>query len=627
MAAQSTGMIQSGAKPDGLLADILMGGGGRVSSEINTEDDRETVKLVLGMLKKARDWKAIWAKDHDRWWNYWESNHYKGRVVRTITQAIVNQVWSSIETMLGHIVDALPEPIARARTPQWKPNAKLATKWLKYEAEANDLEQEIQHPIRSACVTGAGWMKIVWNPEKSSWRGDVEVVPIDEKFIFPSPYARNLKEALYVVEAKNVPREFVVKTWERGEAVPTGAMDGSLWNVRQYSEPETEQSAPNVALVTTTTGSDSRWTGSANLAGGKKSDLVTLIEAWIKQDDGSMRLVVIANGVLLQDGPSPYDDDDFPYAVFNVVPTLDTIQGRGLVQFVEGLQDLLNSSLSNIIDQQRFAADPMMGVANVNLDEAQHFENVPGSVLPDAHLSASGSPGYYWLSGPGFNQAWITVQNVVTEYMDSVLGRVDVLRGERPAGVTTLGGLEIIREQANVRIRNLIRWVKASLKRVHLLVLSRLRQFATAERTFRILGPLGQEEFVTVNAPSGVGPDGSLRVERSIPQDAEFDIQFGKEVPGGRQAAIELAMQLAATPAEDGLPMVDRQYVLEKTLEDEAPEVLARMGEMAAQQAQAAAQQQQGAAAAAEGQPAQEPPVSPEDALDRVMEMFSGEAA
>src|SRR5687768_16179048 len=100
--------IQSGAKPDGVVTDILMGSG--KFGEVNTPDEQETVKMCSQLFQKGKQWKATWSKDHSRFWNLWESNHYKGQVSHTITQAVVNQVWSSVETVLGHVVDALPDP-------------------------------------------------------------------------------------------------------------------------------------------------------------------------------------------------------------------------------------------------------------------------------------------------------------------------------------------------------------------------------------------------------------------------------------------------------------------------------------------------------------------------------------
>ena len=483
------GVIQSGAKPDNAVADAIMGGN-KGAQQCNTPEEMEVVKMVSKIYQEAKQWGETWNKNDSRFWNLWESNHYKGRVSRTLTQAIVNQVWSSVETVLGHVADGLPEPNCSSRRPEFKEKAKKCAKWLKYVADRNNLDQEVQHPTRSACVTGLGWLSVEWDMTADNGRGDVLIKAVDEKFVYVAPYARNLQEALYVIEAKNIPRDTMLKLYpERGKYVPPGVWDGTLNNLRAYAESNRQNAgSPDYSLLTTTTGSDSRWSGSSGVTGGSKSNLVTLLKAYIRQDDGTMRLVVVANGVLLSDDLSPYDDDDFPYVPFNVCPTLDTIKGRSLVQFIEGLQDILNQSISLLIDQQRFAADPMLIVSAQNLEDGQLVDNRPGAVLPNSDV---GHEGYSWLTAPGFNAAWLQIQELVNDYMDSVLGRVDILKGERPAGVNTLGGLEIIRDEANVRMRTMIRWILASIKRMYLLALSRLRQFAKDERTLRVTGKRG----------------------------------------------------------------------------------------------------------------------------------------
>ena len=611
--------LQSPAKPDGVVADILQGT--KTDGNANSPMESEVVKMVMGMLTKGKAWKGNWSKNFERWWNLWESNHYYGRKAHTLSQAIVNQIWSSLETFIAHITEGLPEPLARPRTPEMKGKAKLVSKWLVYEADRNNLGQEIEHPVRSAVVTGAGWFSVEWDEKASKGKGDVAINPVDEKYIFVSPGARNLHEALWLIEAKNVPRDYVLKLYpEKGPSVPPGVMDGTLENARIYTESNNSDSAsPNWMQVTTTTGGQSAWVNSSSSEGLKKSDFVTFIKAYVKQDDGAMRLVVIANGIVMQDGLSPYDDDDFPYVVVNVLPTLDTIQGRGLVQFIEGLQYILNNSISYLLDQQRFSSDPMLIVNAANLEDGQLIDNSPGAVLPD---SSQNGQGYQWLQAPGFNQAWIQIQELVKNYMDGVLGRVEILQGEHPAGVNTLGGLEVLRDEANIRLRKHTKWVKASLKRVYLLTLSRLRQYCHDERMIRLTDQYGEDQFYTMNQAGGIGADGAMEVDKTIPDDAEFDIEFGKESAGGKQARLEQALALAGTPAEDGFPMVDRQWVLDQAEIEEAPEIMQRIAALQQQQAQAEQQAALAADPAAQEQAAAE--AAQPNPLDNLVEILSG---
>lgn len=576
-------------------------------------EDKEKSKLVWKMLQQAKAFRSPRDRHWPRFWNQWESNHYSGRIAQTISRAVVNQIFSSIETFVGHVVDILMPPDCFARNPQHRRNAEILTKWLQVVWDRSGAKSEIEHCVRSAAVTGVGWAEIPWDETLSGGKGEPAFDPLDERTMFVSPHARNLRQALYVQEAKNVPREYVEGAWELGVKVPPGVWDKSLSGQRGYA-PGGE--GAGYGEFTTTDGSESGYAKYGDISSGKENaGLVTLIKSWIRQRDGKMRLLIVSNGVVLQDTQSPYEDEDFPYVTFNLLPTLESPYGRSLVQFVEGLQEIIDTSLSQILDAQHYAADPMLIVDDVNSEQGNIIENMPGAVL--FNQSQSG-PGYQWLQGPGFNAAWMQVIEMVVNSMDSVLGRVDVLKGERPAGVNTLGGLEIIRDEANVRIRNLIRWVKASVKRSYLLIISRLRQFVKDQRTLRLLNDQGKEEYIQVNPVVGAKPDGSPVINVTIPSDAEFDIEFSKEEPGGEQARNEFVFQVMATPAEDGLPLATRAWALEKLKIQETQKILQQVEDEKNAQAQAA----QAAAAPAPGAPGAAPDQAMQNPMAEIAALF-----
>ena len=575
-------------------------------------EDKEKSKLVWKMLQQAKTFRAPRDKHWPRFWNLWESNHYQGKIVQTISRAVVNQIFGSIETFVGHVVDILVPPECYSRTMTYQAKARQLSKWLQEVWDRSGARSEIEHVVRSAAVTGVGWAEIPWDETASGGRGEPTFDPLDERTVFVSPHARNLKQALYVIEAKNVPREYVESAWELGAKVPPGVWDPTLSGQRGYGA---GGAASGYGEFTTTDGSETGYAKYGDVQSGKENaGLVTLVKAWVRQRSGKMKLLIVSNGLLLNpesdlhpnNEMSPYEDEDFPYVQFNLIPTLDGPYGRSLVQFVESLQEIIDTSLSQILDSQHYAADPMLVVADVNSEQGNIIENMPGAILFDQ--SPNGN-GYQWLQGPGFNAAWMQVLETVTNAMDSVLGRVDVLKGERPAGINTLGGLEIIRDEANVRVRNLIRWVKASVKRSYLLIISRLRQFVKDQRVVRLMTKGGKEEFIEVNPVVGARPDGAPIIDPTIPADAEFDIEFGKEEPGGEQARKEFVFQMMTTPAEDGLPLATRAWALEQLRIEDAEKIMQGIEqEKGAQQemAQAAAPAAQGS-----GQPAEAPPMNP----------------
>ena len=580
------------------------------------EDEQQKLKFLANMFQQSSAYRARWDKHWPRFWNLWEGNHYYARTVHTLTRAVINQIFSTIETFVGHVADVIMPPNLYGREPGMKEKAKLITKWLKAEWDQSGAEYEMQHVVRSAAATGVGWIELPWDQTKRNGRGGTSFVPRDEKFMFLSPHARELHEALYLIDASNVPREYVENCWERGKDVPPGIWMPQVNNQRVYTGASPE--AEGVGSFLTTDGSQSGQSTVANSEQGANKELVTLMKAWIRQQDGTMRLLIVSNGLILQDGPSPYEDDDFPYVKLNLLPTLDGGYGRSLIQFIEGLQEVIDNSLSYMLDVQRFAADPMLAVSGTNLEEGHIIENMPGAILPDKSLMAGQGQGYYWLQGPGFNQSWMQILESVIQAMDSVLGRVDVLKGERPAGVNTLGGLEIIRDEANVRVRNLIRWVRASVKRCYILMLSRLRQFVHSEQSMRVADKKGREEFITVNPIVGQTLEGQPIQEPTIPEGTEFDFDFGPEEPGGEQAKKEFIFQMLATPAEDGLPLITRRAALDQFNVDDRDEILKEF--------EALKQQQAEEAAAVEQAKTQQGPVDPveQDPMRALSELFGG---
>lgn len=585
--------------------------GDKLAAELFDSEDATKARQVWEMLQKAKRFREHWAKHWDRYWMLWEGEQWRRQRPQSLHQAVVNEVFSTVETFVGHVAQAIPPIRAVARHYRHRESAEMATKIGLYVDEMNEVDVQYAHALRSAAVCGVGWFKCDWDETRNRSRGEVVYRPVDEKFMFVAPHARTLEEASYVIEAMNVPREFVVKTWERGGLVPPGVWDGSLTNIRVTGG--VDRLWDLAANFTTTDGSQTQQTFAAQQSSKSQKDLVTLIRAWIRQDDGTLRLVEVSNGIVLQDGPSPYDDEEYPYVPVHLIPTLDGIYGRSIIQFVERLQDELNQMHSYALDQQEFASNNPLVVDIANVEEGDLLTNEPGAIFINKSVNG---PGFYPLTMGGTNPKWMEMQEQVRNLMDDVLGRVDVLKGEKPAGVNTLGGLEIIREEANVRLAKMSSHVKASKRALTRLVLSRVRQFLHDERVLRVTGKGGSQEYVEVNKRVGYDATGEPMRANVIPEDAEYDIDFAHASPGGRQAEIELALALAKTPAQDGMPMVDRQFVLEKALEDsvEVDEVMKRMQALAEEQAKAAAE-----AEAAKNPQAQEPGEDPESEALSVM--------
>ena len=601
------GIVDSGALTNDAGVDVLFGSSKLVGETLS--GDFAKSKQLWAMFQKVKRWKSrCGGDDWQGHWDYWEGKQWERQRAAGLTQAVINVIYETVETQIGHIVDDIPDMVAHARNPGQQSTAQMVTKLLSWTDDLNHTDTALELPVRSCAITGFGVRRVDWDETMDGARGAVRYSFVDENCFFTSPWARTLEEAEYVVEAKNVPVAFVRKTWEKGRLVPPGVWDGSL---TPMSGALGQGARGDYSAFTTTDGAATQLTKPDSVKD-KSKDLVTLLEFWIRQDDGSLRYVACANGIILQEDLSPYNDDKFPYAVYNFVPSKASVFGYGIVGVIKKLQRMLNESASYELDQQRYESDSPLVVHQANIIEGKRLDNLPGKVLTDRTPDGR---GYYVLQRPGSNGRWPDIEERFLQRIRDISGSVDILRGERPAGVSTLGAMEIIRDEANVLIAKIVKHVVAARADESTLAINRLRQFFKDSRYVRITGAGNQQEYVQANKPVGYKPTGEYEVENDVPEDFEADITFSPDAPGGMQARMERDLALLQAG------VVDPQFVLDDLDFDRArvDEMLQRMDEQAQAQAQAeaAAKNPQ---AAAEMQAAE---ASPEDMAEQVNQLMA----
>lgn len=576
--------------------------------------DLKMAQWIWGLYQEAKRWKMTTpymeaAKNRD----YWMGKQWGYPRAEGFAMKVANMVYESVETFNGHMMDSLQESVARARRPDQQETAQLVSKLLNWSDDINANKRYMDLVCRSAQVTGFGCRRIDWSTSMDGNRGAPRYSYVNSAHFFTSPWCRRLDEAEYVVEARNVPGAYVRKVWERGRFVPSGVWDGSLTPLSM-----TMGYGASDDYAAFTYGANTQITqGTTRTDSGK--DAVTLIDLWVRRDDGQLNHFVCANGVILKGYGddddkgdacplSEYDDDRFPYALYNVIPDENSCYGWPSVTFFRDLNTALNEMLSYEIDAQKYESDSPLVVKAANAEEAKTWDNRPGAVFTDADPNGQ---GVYLLQRTGANGRYGEMQERFVQFIRSIGGNVDILRGEKPAGVTTLGGMEIVREQANVLVAKMGVHINEGEREKNILTISRLRQFLHDQRWVRITKPGGREEHVEVNEVVEYDESGAEVLKNAIPDDFEADVDFTPAPPGGMQARKELAFELYDRE------IADAEYVMEELEIDKAKaeNLLRRRNERA--QAEAAAANPQ--LAAQEAQTA-----DPRELAAQVLGMFGG---
>lgn len=609
--------VKSGvSEQEGQLAWVNPPAGSAVSTQ-QDEEKAKAAKLAWNLKESGKRWKDLGnfqnAKEN---WEYWKEKQWRYQRPNHLHMSVVNQVYPTIETFIGHFGDNIPESVARARNPKYARVGEMATKLLNWSGDINRVQGQNEILTRSAAISCFSVQKVDWDDTMDGHRGAPRYSFVDENTFFVSPWTKDpyLSDARYCVEARNLPIDIVRQRWpDFADQIRPGAWDGTLTpdfmvgsGSRGFAEYLTFPSGGGATAV-----------GGANSKGDAK-DLCTLIECWIRKEDGTIRYIAVANAITLQDGPSPYEDEDFPYVIYNVLRDKDSVYGHSIVYWMKSTQDEINLMHSYMMDQQRYASIDRMVVNQANLEEGKMLSNDPSSALVD---QTPDGRGYYTLAQNGANPQFLNIEELLVERLRQKTGSVDIIHGEQPAGVTTLGAMEILRDEANVLVKKMAVQILDGLKRRDELCLNRIRQFMKDERTVRIAGN-ADDEYLTINKKVGMGLDGEWIVANTIPEDFEADIDITPLPPGGVAAKFEQAAAMINLAGEDGLPLITRRTFMTMTEQD--PQLTQENEEEIAAMAEEQAKAQQAEAAAQGGGEPMEEEMSPDEMRVRAMRLLGG---
>jgi hypothetical protein len=612
--------VKSGvSEQEGQLSWIVPPNGSGPSAGDQTESDAKTAKRVWTLYQAAKRWKESGnfseAKEN---WEYWNEKQWRYQRPNHLHMSIVNQVYPTIETFIGHFADNIPESVARSRDPRHGRVAEMATKLFNWANDINGVQGQNELITRSAAVTGFAVQRIDWDYSMDRQRGAPRFSFVDENTFFVSPWTKNadLSDSRYVVEAANIPIEIVRDLFpDKAELIRPGVWDGSL-------TPEFMVGGGSRGFAEYLTMPSGGGTVAAGNAASKPEakDLCTVIRVVERKSDRTMRDMIVCNAITCVDDPIPYEDEEYPYVMYNVLRDKASAYGHSLVHWMKSTQDEVNLIHSYMMDGMRFSSVDRLVANQANLEEGKMLSNDPSAALVDQHPDGK---GYYLLHQGEGGRSFLEVEELLIKRLNEKTGNVDILHGERPAGVTTLGAMEIIRDEANVLVKKMSIQLMDGMKRRDELCLNRLRQFMKDERTVRITGRGGAQEHITVNKKVGMGLDGEWIVANTIPEDFEADIDITPLPPGGVAAKFEQATLMLQTPAEDGLPLITRNTFMKMTEQD--PQLVAENEEEIAVMAEEQAKAQQAEAAAAQGGvPMEEEEMSPDEMRVRAMRLLGG---
>ena len=550
---------------------------GNIGEKLIPEEQGETqaklAEQVLHAYKEAKAYRSTYDRQWDRWYRLYSGQHWDGPRPEWRSTPVVNFIFSTIETILPIMTDNNPQINVVPKNSASGPTASIMGTIMEKLWVDNDMDIKLPETIKNALKYGTGIQKVWWNSKLADGLGNVAVSVVDPRHFYPSPGAKSVEDAAYVVFAANVPLDTVLRDFPEAK----GKIKGGIWDeaLTVTKNIVTQQASGNTPLGPTSNTAGTDVTNNAGRLDGKdgvmdRVKLCTFVEWWHRDDSDQTWVTIMANGILLKHDKNPFSHNKFPFVRYVDYQIPSMFWGMGEIQQLEKLQENINQRRAQITDILRLTANPPFVADADSGVNPKAMTNRPAVII----YKNRGSE-VRWLTPPQLPAALFELQDLDKKDFDAISGVLDVTQGRRPVGIEAASAISELQEAAQTRIRFKVRLMEAALRQLGKLMLSLVQQFYTEERTVRVQGrQTGQAEFVTINQAQ-LDPATQEETKINDVTVGEYDIEIGvgSTLPVNKTRRADQMIELYQ------LGVVDRRAVLENVglPPEEFEQIIARM--------------------------------------------------
>ena len=274
--------------------------------------------------------------------------------------------------------------------------------------------------------------------------------------------------------------------------------------------------------------------------------------------------------LVFEDKENPYESGRFPFFIFKNTNVPFQFWGEGEVKYLLSPQQAINDLSNQIIDNAKHTANMQWIIdKNAGIPKGE-LTNRPGLIIrknPGAEVRRDSPP-----SMPMYVSEMISRNEQAIEVISGVH---DITRGQTPTGIESASAIQALQEAANQRIRLKITLLEETLADMGNEWLSRIKQFWKTDRVIPVEKPktasmpVGERNMFEMQM-SGVVEDTEntydfveISKDKQLAQKYRVKVIGANSIQINKASMLDLMIRLAQTPAEDGMPMVTRECVLD----------------------------------------------------------------
>ena len=315
-----------------------------------------------------------WEKMYEAWRPNKSADDWQSNIVPPFTTTIV-------ERSLAEIVDQTIQPTITARGKEDVAKAKLLNHIKDYTWEIGDGDLQLYASIKQALILG----KTIWQEDYWKDKRDVKVLTKfnpetnKEEYVkkeitdFDNVYGENVNLRNFFIDP--MARTINMGRYKANDCLRRYIMNydtymeyfvGSIWDqfgVAKLAKP----------------GGDNNYYQFYHPPEGIDADKkIEVLYYWGRRPD---KLIIIANDVVIRNGPNPYNHKQLPFAEGSDIPRMDKFYANGEPALLESIQDEMTTLRRMRIDRQHMDIWKMFMVSN-----RETLDDDEGIVAPSRFL-------------------------------------------------------------------------------------------------------------------------------------------------------------------------------------------------------------------------------------------------
>lgn len=582
-----------------------------------TEEEAKALKLVDKHYTEARKYRKRYDANFHEYYQQYRGKQWKEKRPSYRNSEVLNFIFAEIETSIPILTDTRPDIEYIPEDPSDFQFAEIITKVVSSKWDRDLYAKILTDGIKDSLLYGTSISYVPWKQSMAYGLGDFDFVTIDPGYFYPDPNIRDNINDDYC--------EFVVHV----EPMSVGKVKLMWPDKAKYvtadSNSVIESSAANRNIddnLTLKSPIDSRVLvsdGSSYIR--DTTNQVLVITDWMKSDEiveerleevdpdsGEIReafqtklkyptgrRIIIANGVLLEDGPNPYEDGKFPFAALIDHNLPREFWGIGEIENLKSPQQIINKVFSYMLDVLTIMGNPIWIVdTNAGID-TDTLTNRPGGIVEK-------NPG-----SEVRREAGVQLQPFIMELFQTLYGNVisklgansEVSNGIAPSANTSGFQIQLLQEAAQTKLRAKSRNIEYFLRDVGDLFLCRILQFYDQPRIIRLTNDQQGAQYFKFHVEKrpdpanpnstvsygvvrelAAGPDGQViegnPQEYAIKGRLDVKITTGTTLPfakAERQKRAQELYQLGIIDAEEYLDQIEypnKEKIIEKLKQRQA---------------------------------------------------------